>query len=195
MKTIVWDVDDTLNNLTEVWFNEWWLPENRSATIRFGQLKENPPSHLLGISHEAYLASLDAFRASELAGKIKPAPQVMDWFGLHGEEARHLVLTATPLQDAPRSAAWVLEYFGTWIRSYNVIPSKRPGQSLPLYDKTKIEFLNWLGKASILVEDDEANLKSAYEAGYQVIGIPQPWNNIRCSLDEALAQLTADVKG
>jgi hypothetical protein len=195
MKTIAWDVDDTLNNFTQVWFNDWWHLDKKSLDLNYSQLTENPPNHLLGISEAAYLASLDAFRSSELAGAISPNSQILDWFQRYGEKSRHLALTATPLNAAPYSAAWVLKHFGKWIRSYNVIPSKREGDPLQVHDQNKTEFLDWLGKVDILVEDNEANLISAQRAGYLTIGIPQPWNNVRNSLEDILAQLTTYLDG
>jgi phosphoglycolate phosphatase-like HAD superfamily hydrolase len=195
MKTIAWDVDDTLNNFTRTWFLDWWLPRQGKITLNYSQLIENPPSRLLGINKSEYLSSLDAFRISETAGKVKPLDQVLDWFQKHGDKTRHIALTATPLIAAPISAAWVMKHFGRWIRSYNVIPSTRVGQRIPVYDRSKAEFLNWFGKVDILVEDNKANLESAQNAGYITIGIPQPWNDIQESLEDILTQLTTFVEG
>jgi hypothetical protein len=195
MKTIAWDVDDTLNDFTHVWFHDWWLPRQSKVAMEYSQLTENPPSRVLGISDSEYLASLDSFRITETTGKVKPLDQVLDWFQKYGEKTRHIALTATPMIAAPISAAWVMRHFGQWIRSYNVIPSMRSGQHVPVYDRSKTEFLSWFGKVDILVEDNKTNLESAKNAGYITIGIPQPWNNIQGSLEDALSQLTAYIEG
>jgi hypothetical protein len=195
MKTIAWDVDDTLNDFTRLWFNNWWLPMQENVTLNYSQLIENPPNRLLNISKSEYLASIDSFRVAEMAVNVKPLRQVFNWFQKHGEKARHIALTAIPLVNAPISAAWVMKYFGRWIRSYNVIPSVRADYHVPVYDRSKIEFLNWFGNVDILVEDNEANLVSARNAGYITLGIPQPWNSIKGSLAGTLSQLTAYVEG
>ena len=195
MKTIAWDVDDTLNDFTRIWFNDWWLPIQDKVTINYSQLTENPPNRLLGISDSEYLASLDSFRVSEIARNVQPLNQVLHWFQIRGEKTRHIALSATPMIAAPISAAWVMKHFGRWIRSYNFIPSERAGYHNPEYDRGKTEFLNWFGKVDILVEDNEANLVSAKNAGFITIGIPQPWNKIGGSLDDALSQLTAYIGG
>lgn len=195
MKTIAWDIDDTLNDFTFIWLNDWWLPQQGKIALDYSQLTENPPSRLLGIRDPEYLASLDSFRISKAAGKVKPLDQVLDWFQKYGEKTRHIALTATPMIAAPISAAWVMKHFGQWIRSYNVIPSMRPGQHIRIYDQSKTEFLDWFGKVDILVEDNKANLESAKNAGYITIGIPQPWNDIQGSLEDALTQLATYIEG
>ncbi len=190
MKTIAWDVDDTLNNLTRSWFEDWWLPNQPGAITKYSQLSENPPSRLLGIENEEYLASLDAFRLSDAMAKVSPIPEVLSWFHEHGEKARHIAVTSTPLLAASLSAAWVMKHFGCWIRSYNILPSARANNPAPVYDKDKISFLLWLGKVDILVEDNLLNLQSARKAGFQTVEIPQPWNQSALEIEEALKQLT-----
>ena len=42
MKTIVWDVDDVLNDLMAAWFYEAWLPAHRDCTVTYAQIAQNP---------------------------------------------------------------------------------------------------------------------------------------------------------
>ncbi len=195
MKTIAWDVDDTLNDFTRVWLNDWWLPGQKETVLHYRQLVENPPSRLLGIAEAEYLASLDSFRLSQAFDKVQPLGQVLRWFQEHGMKSRHIALTATPMVAAPISAAWVMKHFGLWIRSYHVIPSERQGYAVPGYDRDKTEFLKWFGKVDVLVEDNQSNIKSARQAGYQVVGIPQPWNEIKGDVEDALSLLSSHIEG
>ena len=71
MKTIVWDVDDVLNNLMQSWLETAWLPAHPACQITYRLLTENPPHHLLGISKIEYLQSLDDFRLNRF-GQLKP---------------------------------------------------------------------------------------------------------------------------
>ena len=64
MKTIVWDVDDVLNDLMKVWFKGWTSSGGSLCPLSYDQLTGNPPHEILKISMPEYLASLDAFRLS-----------------------------------------------------------------------------------------------------------------------------------
>lgn len=194
MKTVAWDVDDTLNDFTHVWYEQWWIPRNKTS-LNYSDLNINPPSSLLGITHSEYLASLDAFRASDDFSRVIPVESVLKWFQVHGETARHIVLTSPPMFAAPLSAAWLMKFFGKWIRSYNILPSARAGDHIPVYDISKTDFLKWFNKVDVLVEDNAENLQSATYAGIATIGIPQPWNKIEDSLDDALLKLTNFIQG
>jgi hypothetical protein len=189
MKTVAWDVDDTLNSLTREWLDNWWSPRRSGAAVRFEQLAENPPHRLLGVAGEEYLASLDAFRLSEQATRIVPVPEVMRWFHEHGDRARHLALTATPIASASASAAWVMKYYGTWIRAFNFVPSPRMDSTAPVYDSNKTAFLRWFEKVDILVEDNPEVLAEARNLGIQTVEIPQPWNNSKITLSASLKHL------
>lgn len=191
MKTIVWDVDDVLNDLMRTWFERWWVPSHPECPIGYHQISENPPHRLLGVSKLEYLASLDEFRLSDIAGQMRPVPEVLAWFRQYGDRFRHIALTATPLRTAPASAAWVMRYFGRWIRSFHVIPSPRESERIPIYDQSKEDFLRWWGKGDILVDDDSLNVTAARTLGIQVVLIPRPWNQSQMTLAEALAVLTS----
>jgi hypothetical protein len=194
MKTIVWDIDDVLNNLMQTWLEHFWMSSHPDCTVSYAQISENPPQRLLGISLSEYLASLDDFRLSKSAGEMTPVPEVLAWFHQHGELFRHVALTATPLCAAPGSAAWVMRHFGRWIRSFHVVPSLRQGEQMPVYDRSKEDFLRWWGKADILIDDNPLNITVARSLGIQTVLIPRPWNRSPLGLSEALDMLTEVLK-
>jgi hypothetical protein len=188
VKTIVWDVDDVLNDLMRAWFDSWWRPAHPDCSLSYHQLSENPPHRILGISLEEYLESLDAFRLTSLIS-LEPVPDVFHWFQIHGPKFRHVVLTAIPLHFADLAAAWILKHYGTWIRSFNLIPSPRNGEAIPIYDQTKKDFLCWWGKTDILVDDSSLNIQAAGELGLETILMPRPWNSSDLSIADALYRL------
>lgn len=194
MLTIVWDVDDVLNDLLRVWLERAWRPAHPEGAPAFEELVENPPHQILGVSLREYLASLDAFRLSMADGDLLPQPEVLDWFRRHGRECRHIALTATPLRAAPKSAAWVIRYFGEWIRSFNFVPSGRDEDPVNVYDRTKADFLRWWTAADILVDDNATHVQGAEALGLRAVLIPRPWNQSRLTLSAALAALTAMIK-
>jgi len=190
VKTIIWDVDDVLNDLMRTWFERWWIPSHLGCPITYDQISKNPPHELLGVSKSEYLASLDEFRLSELAREMMPLPEILAWFYQKGDHFRHIALTATSLRTAPVSAAWVMRHFGRWIRSFHLVPSMRQGEKIPVYDQSKEEFLRWWGKGDILVDDNPLNIDVAEVLGIQTVLIPRPWNQSRLTLGEVLCVLT-----
>ncbi len=190
MKTVAWDVDDTLNRLMQVWFEDWCNQGTNKQLIEYDQLIENPPFRILGISEDEYQASLDIFRLSEAYKKLMPVSEIKSWFVENGDRARHIALTAVPILAAPYSAAWVLKHFSRWIRSFNVVPSPRKSDPVPIYDQTKIAFILWVGKVDILVDDNPSVLQDAREVGIETVMIPQPWNESKLDLTQALQRLT-----
>jgi FMN phosphatase YigB (HAD superfamily) len=193
MKTIVWDVDDVLNDLMHAWYEQTWLPKRPQCTWRYEELTENPPHRLLGITRDEYLVSLDAFRASSAGHVLPPVPEVLDWFRRCGHKYRHAVLTATPLASAPSSGAWVLTHFGNWVRSFNFVPSKRETVHSLVYDETKADYLRWWGQADILVDDNPDNIDSAQQLGVRGVLMPRPWNNSRLPIADTLNSLMSTL--
>lgn len=189
MLTIVWDVDDVLNDLMYQWFTSQWLVDNPDCGLRYEQLTENPPHVILGVERSAYLASLDRFRATPAALQLAPNPLVLEWLRQYGARFRHMALTSRPLESAPGVAAWVMEYFGDWIRCFGILPS-RPGQSVPVYDQTKAEFLSWIRAGDVLIDDTPENIRFAEAAGIQCYAFPQPWNGAQCTVSTFLQNLT-----
>jgi len=190
MKTIVWDVDDVLNDLMGEWFAGAWLPAHPGCSVRYGDLAENPPHRALGVPIQEYLDSLDAFRLARGAELI-PNPEVLDWFRLHGHRFRHIALTAVPYCIADIWAGWVIRHFGHWIRSFNFVPSPRSDDAFPPYDANKKDFLTWWSRADIIVDDSPTHIAAAGELKLTPFTFPRPWNSAKTSIPTLLASLTA----
>jgi hypothetical protein len=189
MKTIIWDVDDVLNDLMREWIENWWRPAHPECTIAYDAITQNPPHRVLGISLAEYRMSLDAFRFAEGA-RLKPIPEVLSWFQEYGSHCRHITLTSVPLCASDISAAWVLKYFGQWIRSFNVIPSPRREDVIPVYDQTKKDFLEWWGKADILIDDNPVTVEAAHTLEITGLLMPSPWNKSQTTRASVLKSLT-----
>lgn len=177
--TLVWDVDDVLNPLTRVWFEQEWQPMHRDCPVtEYAQLTENPMHRLLGVAREEYLASLDAFRAAGYAA-LAPDAGILAWMSRNGYKFRHIALTAVPLASAARSGEWIYRHWGRWIRSIHVVPSPRAGQEAPSWDASKVEYLRWLGHEDVvLIEDNPAACVEAVAAGFYALRVPHPWNAV-----------------
>jgi hypothetical protein len=188
MKTLTWDVDDVLNDLMRDWLRLWWLPQHPQCKLAYDEIRENPPERILCVPRETYLESLDAFRR-EHGPSLMPNAALLAWFQSHGHRFRHMALTTVPLHFADVSAAWVMKHFGNWIRSFNVVPSPRADAPHVQYDRSKAEFLDWLGTPDMMIDD---NPKTIAEVGRSCIGTllwPQPWNDSRLTPAQALEAL------
>ncbi|MGP8247454.1 MAG: hypothetical protein ACLQVN_23450 [Bryobacteraceae bacterium] len=192
MRTIVWDVDDVLNDLMHAWFTSVWKPENPESRLRYEDIADNPPYGSLGIAPAEYLASLDAFRLSDAARRMAPNAAVLEWLRGHGGDYRHVALTVRPLDAAPAAAEWIFRHFGEYFRCFGVAPS-RPGSATTLYDRDKCDFLRWLGSADFLVDDNAANLVAARKMGIRTILYPQPWNGAADTVGSVLRTLTGSA--
>ncbi|MBE3144179.1 MAG: hypothetical protein IMZ61_09690 [Planctomycetes bacterium] len=87
-------------------------------------------------------------------------------------------------------AAWVFNHFGTWIRSFNIVPTPRAVESSPIYDTTKNDFLKWLEKADIFIDDNPENVKMTATFGIQTFLASKPWNDGHASSSVILGILT-----
>ncbi len=192
--TVVWDIDDVLNDLTRVWLERCWRKSHPKCRRRYVELAENPPHRILGIPKEDYLASLDRFRLSGAYARLKPNPEILAWFERSGGRYRHLALSAVPLAAAGVSCAWLFKHFGRWIRSFHVVPSARPGQRVCGNRETKSEFLKRWGGADFFVDDNEENVRSAASAGIRTFLRPQPWNRGRGSVKDMLRKMESRLK-
>lgn len=190
MKTIAWDVDDVLNDLMRAWFEQKWLKDHPDCNVRYDEIIENPPYELLDVSIDEYLLSLDRFRLSPLYQEMNPVNEIMEWFDKYGGNFRHIALTATPLIAASASAQWVFRHFGKWMRTFHFVPSMREGLNIPEYERDKSEFLKWFEKIDILIDDNSENIDAAERYGVKGIIFPRPWNKSKCSIKEALVELT-----
>jgi FMN phosphatase YigB (HAD superfamily) len=189
MLTIVWDVDDVLNDLMIQWFSQSWQREHPADRTQYNQLSANPPHVALGVTREEYLASMDAFRKTATGIHLTPNAEVLEWFAAHGGKFRHIALTARPLESAPEVAAWVLRHFGAWIRCFGIVPT-RTMEGVTTYDRGKGEFLRWLGKGDVLIDDTPENLEQAAALGMKVFAWPQPWNHSPRTTTQILRELT-----
>jgi hypothetical protein len=188
MMTIVWDVDDVLNDLMLTWFTETWKPSHPSCELSYSEITENPPERVLGIHRSEYLSSLDVFRLSDRARNMPPNPAIVEWLQTNGAGYRHMALTARPLESTPQAADWLFRHFGSYMRSFGVVPT-RLSAGVPAYDRDKGEYLRWLGKGDILVDDSEENLRAAEKLGIRGVLYPQPWNHSSQTAREALESL------
>ena len=193
MKTLAWDVDDVLNSLMSVWFEEFITNSQREIKIGYDQLSENPPLKLLGITMKQYHVSLDEFRLSGRYERLEPNGEILNWFNVYGHCCRHLALTAVPLAAAPISSAWVLKHFGKWIRTFHFVPSKRSEEAIPVYDRSKVDFIDRHGNIDILIDDNFEHIEQAAQIGLQGILITQPWNAGKIDMSDNLAYLTRAI--
>jgi len=188
MLTIAWDVDDVLNDLMFSWFNKAWKVEHPDSKVSFSEISQNPPDCVLGISRAEYLASLDQFRAADDARMMTPNASILTWLNQFGASYRHIALTARPLGSTPYAAEWLFRHFGGFIRTFAVVPT-RLADGLPSYDRDKADYLAWLDKVDILVDDSEENIRGAERLGIRGVLYPQPWNRAPQTPDEILRSL------
>jgi len=189
MLTLIWDVDDVLNDLMLQWFTRGWLQEHPECLIGYSQLSQNPPHRVLGVTREEYLASLDAFGITEAGVELTPNAQVLSWFTQYGSKFRHVALTARPLESAPKVAQWVMRHFGAWVRCFGVVPT-RSGRDVPIYDRSKGEYLQWLNCGGVLVDDSAENISQAASLGMKTLLFPQPWNGSTLTTSTLLQHLS-----
>jgi uncharacterized HAD superfamily protein len=190
MITIAWDIDDTLNDLMRQWFEKKWLPTHKNCSISHEELIENPPHKILGVSKEEYLTSLDEFRLSQQYMEMKPVAEIEQWFDKHGDNFKHIAITAVPARTAHTSASWLLQKFGRWIRMYHFIPSWRQNENLPVYDHNKQEALKQFKNIDVFIDDNEFNLTNIDANRIKGILFPRPWNKNTASIAETLKELT-----
>lgn len=186
MKTIVWDVDDVLNDLMRCWFEQDWIVNHPGCKLKYEDLKQNPPHEILKISLKEYLNSLDNYRVSKKAFKMRPVKEIMDWFVQYGAKYRHIALTARSLETIPASSEWVFRHFGIWIRGFHFVPAKREGPDIVKYDQVKSGYLKWFGKADIFIDDSPGNVRNAEKLGIKTVLFPRPWNKSKLNISEAL---------
>ncbi|MBR3708800.1 MAG: hypothetical protein IKM17_07310 [Lentisphaeria bacterium] len=190
---LIWDVDDVLNTLMQQ-YAACGFPEN-SKKLSYGELTENPPHDLLGISKEDYLASLDRVRACGFYD-LPPRPEVMAFFAECGHLFDHIVLSAVPLRFMEKSSAWVLHYFGEWIQNCLFIPSPRPDCCVKSQMfSSKAEAVGFFGPRAVLIDDAVKNVEETLSSGGRAVYFPAPWNRERnTDADVFLTSLRGFVK-
>lgn len=190
MLTLLWDVDDVLNDLTRRWFEDAWLVGHPDLALTYDQLTEQPAARLLGVSLDEYMFSLDEYRNRQYL-QLRPDPEVVGWFEEHGSHYRHAALTATPMKHAPAVAEWVMHHFGHWIRAFAIVPSPRADDRHPKYDLDKGSAAEWLGFAGVFIDDNPANIEAVAARGLRTIVVPRPWNSATRPVPEAIDLLGA----
>lgn len=190
MLTLAWDVDDVLNDLMRIWLDVWWRPQHPGCMLTYEDIKKNPPHQLLGVGLDKYLQSLDEFRLSGRYEQMQPNPEVIEWFEKHGSLFRHIAVTSVPRVAAPVSALWVIRHFGDWIRTFHFVPSPRRSEILPEYDTTKADYLKWLNRVDILIDDNEYNVAGLIIIGIQYFLVSRPWNSSTFRMDDLLCTLS-----
>jgi len=189
MQTIVWDIDDVLNNLMQSWFEESWLPSHPDCRLSFIEITENPPHRLLGVDSTHYLDSLDQFRLSTEADRMIPDAFLLEWFRKYGPRFRHIALTARPVNTISPAVQWTLRYFGSWFQSFGFVPAKRPDATFSGPDKTKEQYLAWLGKADYFIDDSSDNISAATSLGIQAFLVKRPWNRGGSEIQDILGRI------
>jgi len=186
---IAWDVDDVLNDLMRSWLGYYQL-RNANSKVKYEDITENPPHKILKITQEEYLRSLLEFRLSEDFQNMSPNPEVLNWFQKHGNNYRHIAVTATPLGASSASTAWVVRHFGNWIRTFHFTPSQYSEEANYKRLGGKADFLKWVDKFSILVDDSKQNVEETTRMGLTGLLFPRPWNKQEISLNVLLDKLT-----
>jgi hypothetical protein len=189
MKTIVWDIDDVLNDCTKRWLENSWLPAHPDCRLSYEKLTQNPPHRLLGVSKTEYLDSLDGFRLSSEADKMVPDDRVMRWFKRYGTRFRHIALTARPRQTVSPAIVWMLRHYSDWFQAFCFVPAERPGEPPGHPDRKKRDFLSWLGKVDYFIDDSATNIDEASHLGIHTFLLGQPWNSSNLTLMDILKTL------
>jgi hypothetical protein len=177
MKTIVWDIDDVLNDCMKTWLEKYWLPSHPGCSLKYENLTENPPHRLLGVKKEEYLDSLDRFRLSSEAQQMVPDAYLINWFRENGIRFRHIALTARPRKTVFSAIDWVQRYYGEWFQTFSYVPAERPGEPPGHPDRSKEDFLMWLEKADYFIDDHPGNVAAAKKLGIMAFLVAHPWNS------------------
>jgi hypothetical protein len=174
--TLIWDVDDVLNDLMKQWA--------KALRIPYAYLRSNPPHEILGMRLPEYLESLDKFR--ECGVRLTPNPRIRAWLSRHGLLVRNVALSSVPTKFRNSMDLWIFENFGQWIKSFIVAPGPRGAPD-------KREALSWFGLDCVLIDDLSRHVETAKELGLRSELWPQPWNESALSERETLARLTRIV--
>jgi len=186
MATIIWDIDDVLNDFTRIWLAQFWKKSNPDCTVNFDELTANPPHTILGITKSTFTASIDKFRCSREFTAIPPPPSIMRWFSEHGHKHKHLALTARPLTAVAPAADWLLTHLGAWFRVFAFVPSRRETDPDFVAELSKAAFIEWLGKGDFFIDDSQENIRKAQSSGVKPLLVKQPWNQGGTERDELL---------
>jgi len=186
MKTIVWDIDDVLNDCMKTWLESFWLPAHPDCSLTYNTIIENPPYRILGVKKEEYLDSLDKFRVSPLAQTMIPDSKLLNWFKKDGWQFRHIALTARPRKTVSSAIVWMLQHFSEWFQTFSFIPAERCGELSGHPDREKSDFLLWLNKVDYFIDDNPENVMAANKIGIKAFLVARPWNNGGLPMEDIL---------
>jgi hypothetical protein len=57
------------------------------------------------------------------------------------------------------------------------------------HPETKAEFISWMNKEVLFIDDSEENVNEVSETGSETMLYPQPWNSSKHSEEEFIAEL------
>jgi hypothetical protein len=116
--------------------------------------------------------------------------EMLEWFRKYGRMFRHIALSAVSRNSATASVSWLFTHFGDWIRTFTFIPSQRSGENLAVYDLTKADYIKWLNKADVFIEDNENNIVGLEQLNIRRFIVARPWNSSKMELKAILSMLT-----
>jgi 5'(3')-deoxyribonucleotidase len=192
MKTIVWDVDEVLNNLVIEWL-EYWKVLFPDCKITYDQITNYSLKKVLNAPSNEILQSIDDFKFLGFFTDLKPNQKILKWFEEYGKYFHHIALTSCSLRTSHISASWVYENFGRWIRSFHCIPSSREGKEDIIYDINKAEYIKRIEDVDIFIDDCPENCEKVQDLyhGIKIFTPKKPWNTgTGIDIEEILREIT-----
>lgn len=186
---IVWDVDDVLNNLMASWIDDWSYRNKKK--YRINDLIENPPNRMLKISLEEYYNDLDTFRNENNGDHIPVNKEIMVWFKEKGHLFHNIACTARSKSTRACQARWIYNNYGNWISTVNMSYSGRLKNKKDSLNK--IEFLGFLNKDLLFIDDNEDTIKEAKDMGFDTLLYPQPWNSSTITVNELINKINQKI--
>ena len=188
---VVWDIDDVLNPLMEVWLEHQKSIKRIDGSFSYDSLTDPDFSQTLKWGRNSFLESLDEFRL-QFQSKLLPNRMIQNWFENQSKiRVKHVALTATPRVISEISRNWLEVNFGTHITDFFLAPSARDDDGLPRM--TKLDFYQQFTsefKHVIAIDDRPDNLTNAKTAGASTLCWPQPWNDSLLDSEETLKALS-----
>ena len=187
---IIWDVDDVLNCFMESWLKHW--NSKNDEDVDFFEITKNPPNKILGVSDNAYFNSLDNFRNSDKGKTVKVNSSIKNWFLINGDKFNHIACTARPISTMANQSHWIYYHYGKWIRTIHASNAQRNDNKID-NGVTKAEFIKWIKKPILFIDDSEENINSVSKIGADTLLFPQPWNKVNLSIDDFLNKLNTKL--
>jgi len=193
MKTIVWDVDDTLNFLVREWLS-FYKDSHPECKLNYDQLTNEKLIEVLKIDERELCDSFDNFKIKGYFDILQPNIEILNWFKKYGDNFYHIALTASSLKTVYVSARWVFKHFSEWIRNFHVVPSYRYTHVYTVYDASKAEYIKRIGGVDIVIDDCIKNYNEINKTkGVKCYLIKKPWNKGE-EIKSILNKLTEQIK-